>query len=357
MKRTAFAVASAAVLILPLLLALGGCSSRSGEVDIESSVIGIMETRGTEKTSRIIFYDENLDETGYLDLPYATFGGIFYNPLISQGSLYAIPQGEHDKKDGNMAVRIDLSALAVEEYRIDQPAMNAIATNNEYIWTCNTFNRESFINRCSMESGDVLSVAVPEEFVMNILWKDDTLYAFSKSMETSDVSVSLYDMDLNFMERIDIADENLSVYRTAVHEDLIYFCGMGADEAAGYEGKIGVLDTRDKTVDYVNLNERYPSSIAFHGNTLLVSHYDPFQGSETDSPFSIIDLETGSVKHYELGHPVEQIAVAGDTLFVLSGGTVFRYQIDGMQLVDSAEIKMMPGDFSYISGMFVMPQP
>lgn len=357
MKRTAFATAAAAVLILLSLLALGGCSSQSEEVDIESSVIGIMETRGTEKTSRIIFYNENLNETGHLDLPYATFGGIFYNPLISQGFLYAIPQGEHDKKDGNMTVRIDLSTLAVEEYRIDQPAMNAIATNNEYIWTCNTLNRESFINRCSMEDGDVLSIAIPEEFVMNILWKDGTLYAFSKSMETGNVSISLYDIDLNFMERIDIADESLSVYRTAVHENLIYFCGMGADEAAGYEGKIGVLDTRNKTVDYVNLDGRYPSSIAFHGNTLLVSHYDPFQGSETDSPFSTIDLETGIVEHYELGHPVEQITVTDDTLFVLGGTTVFRYQIDGMQLVGSTEIKMMPGDFSYISGMFVMPQP
>lgn len=113
-------------LVAPALIAfffmLPGCSAPD-PVDIENSAVAVMETRGTERTSRIVFYNENLEETGHLDLPYATFGGIFYNPLVSEGFLYAIPQGEYDKKDGNMAVRIDLATLSVDEYRIEQPAM------------------------------------------------------------------------------------------------------------------------------------------------------------------------------------------------------------------------------------------
>lgn len=348
--------ACVAVVALFLAVVLAGCSSQSESVDIDNSVIGVMQTRGTEKTSRIVFYSESLEETGRLDLPYATFGGIFYNPLVSQRFLYAIPQGEYNKKDGNMAVRISLDTLGVEEYRISQPAMNAIATNGEYIWTCNTLNGESFINRCRMEDGDVVSVSIPGEFAMNILWEGDTLYAFVKSMETRDVSVRLYDVDLNHTGSIDITDENLSVYRTATYGDFVYFCGLGADEEAGYEGKLGVLDTRNKTVDYINLGGKYPSSVAFHDDRLFISHYDPFQGSETDSPFSVVDLRTGAIESYELGHSVEQIVIENDTLFILSGAKVLSYQVDGMRLVGSVDIESMTGDFSYISGMFAMPQ-
>lgn len=280
---------------------------------------------------------------------------MFYNPLVSEGFLYAIPQGEHGKKDGNMAVRIDLATLSVDEYRIEQPAMNAIATNGETVWTCNTFNRESFINRCAMADGSVSSISVPNEFIMNILWKNGTLYAFSKSMSTNDISVYCYDDRLNLIERIEIADKNLSVYRTAVHEDLVYFCGIGADEDAGHEGTIGVLDTRSNTIEYMDLGGQYPSSIAFFHGKLFVSHYDPFQQSETNSPFSVVDLETESIERFDLGHPVEQIAIRNDSLFILGGTTVYRYDPDTMQCIESAEVPMMPGDLSYISGMFAMP--
>lgn len=353
MKNHAFSFA--AIVTFLLLLTVAGCVPQQEGVDIENSAIGIMETRGTEKTSRVIFYDQDLNETGSLDLPYATFGGIFYNPLVLQGYLYAIPQGEYDRKNGNMAVRIDLSTLAVDEYRIEQPAMNAIAANGEYIWTCNTINRESFINRCRVEDGSVTSVSVPEEFIMNILWKGDMLYAFGKSMDAADVSVFCYDTDLNLIEKIGIADENLSVYRTAIYENLVYFCGMGADESAGYEGKVGILDTLNSTISFLDLDGKYPSSIAFYHDRLLVSHYDPFKESETDSPFSIIDLKTGDIKHFELDHPVEQIVVKGNDLFVLGGTKIYRYQLENMQLINSVEIEPMSGDFSYISGMFAMP--
>lgn len=352
MKNAAFTFV--ATIALSFVFAITGCSPIEENNNVENSAIGIMETRGTEKTSRIVFYDEKLNETGSLNLPYATFGGIFYNPLISQGFLYAIPQGEYDKKDGNMAVRVNLSTLSVEEYQINQPAMNAITTDSEHIWTCNTLNSESFINRCSIKDGSITSISIPKEFIMNILWKDDTLYAFGKSMETDDISIYCYDVDFNFIERIDITDKNLSVYRTAIHGDFVYFCGMGASEDAGYEGKIGVLDTRSNTVDYLDLNGKYPSSIAFYDDKLFISHYDPFQNSKTNSPFSIMDLETGYVEHFELGHPVEQIAIKDGSLFALGDTKIYRYATSNMQLINNAEIKMMPGDFSYISGMFAM---
>lgn len=344
-------------LALALTAALfAGCASDQESVDIENSAIGVMQTRGTEETSRIVFYDENLEKTGALSLAYATFGGPFYNPLVSQGRLHAIPQGLYDRKDGNKAVAIDLASLAVEEYPIEQPGMNSIATNDVYIWTCNTFNRESFLNRCRMEDGEVESLSIPEEFIMSILWHEDSLYAFAKSMTTNDVSVYRYDIDFNLVSHVDIADRNLSVYRTAAHEDLIYFCGLGADESAGYAGKIGVFDTQANTVGTIDIDGKYPSSIAFHDGRLFVSHYDPFQGSETESPFSVIDLETGAVDRYELGHPVEQIVIRDDSLFVLGGTVLYRYRAADMQLEESTDIEMMPGDFSYLSGLFAMPE-
>ena len=61
MRQPHIALIGSLALALALTAALfAGCASDQESVDIENSAIGVMQTRGTEETSRIVFYDENL---------------------------------------------------------------------------------------------------------------------------------------------------------------------------------------------------------------------------------------------------------------------------------------------------------
>ena len=57
-----------------------------------SRSIGIIETRGTDETSRIVFYDGELNEVAQLPLRYANLGDVFHNPLVYQAVFCYSPR-------------------------------------------------------------------------------------------------------------------------------------------------------------------------------------------------------------------------------------------------------------------------
>lgn len=74
------------------VIGLYGCASDGERVAPVDASIGIIETRGTDETSRIVFYDGELNEVAQLSLRYANLGDVFHNPLVYQGSLLLFPK-------------------------------------------------------------------------------------------------------------------------------------------------------------------------------------------------------------------------------------------------------------------------
>ena len=74
------------------VIGLYGCASDGERVAPVDASIGIIETRGTDETSRIVFYDGELNELAQLPLRYANLGDVFHNPLVYQGSLLLFPK-------------------------------------------------------------------------------------------------------------------------------------------------------------------------------------------------------------------------------------------------------------------------
>ncbi len=96
-----------------LILLLNNCNRlESQQKDILGNAqIGVIETSGSMATSRIAFYDAELNEKESLKLKYATVGDMFCNPVVYKGKLYVIPQGYDIKADEKKVLEVDLSNL------------------------------------------------------------------------------------------------------------------------------------------------------------------------------------------------------------------------------------------------------
>lgn len=138
------------------VIGLYGCASDGERVAPVDASIGIIETRGTDETSRIVFYDGELNEVAQLSLRYANLGDVFHNPLVYQGSLFVIPQGRSKVRDGEAVLQVDVASLASKTHAIGRSGMNDVAVNDEYVFTCDS----SCINRCRIDNGDVSKIAI-----------------------------------------------------------------------------------------------------------------------------------------------------------------------------------------------------
>lgn len=102
--------------------------------------IGIIETKGTTKDSRIVFYDANMQNNYISQLDYATVNSIF---MI--------------------------------------------------------------------------------QWLLNIVWAQGCLYAFSSSLEHETSSLVWFDIDLNTLDIVNTSEFGSGVYRTLIYQGCIYF--------------------------------------------------------------------------------------------------------------------------------------
>ena len=330
------------------VIGLYGCASDGERVAPVDASIGIIETRGTDETSRIVFYDGELNEVAQLSLRYANLGDVFHNPLVYQGSLFVIPQGRSKVRDGEAVLQVDVASLASKTHAIGRSGMNYVAVNDEYVFTCDS----SCINRCRIDNGDVSKIAIEGVYVSKIVWCEDSLYAFALSLDDDSSMIYCYDEDLALKESIDCSTYDSNAYRVAdayravVHEGKIYFCSVGL-----VERQIGVLDTGGNTLSFIPLSKGGPSSVAIADGKLYIAHYNVVQGQD-DSALSIVDLETGAIEEHAFEHEAMQMVVTEGSIYVLGDWAIYQYDAESVELIGSKPIDKMPGSYSYLSGLF-----
>lgn len=336
---------------IPILLLVGamlfavigfnGCISEDKRALSANASIGIIETRGTDETSRIILYDSELNEVAELPLRYANLGGIFYDPLVYGGSLFTIPQGKYKIKNDATVLQVDVESLATKTHAFKQTTMNDVAVSDAYIFTCGS----SSIQRCRMDNGDVSSVSIEGMYVSKLIWCEGSLYAFGMSIDGSSMILH-YDENLVLQESIDCSNDYSNVYRAVVHEDKIYFCSV---DLAGKQ--IGVLDTKDNTLTSIQLNKGGSSSVAIADGKLYVAHYNVVQGQD-GSALSVVDLKTGSIEEHAFDHGALQMTITEGSIYLLADWAIYRYDAENVEFIGSVAIEKMPGSYSYLSGLF-----
>ncbi len=330
------------VLILPLCASLAGCSYGKG-------AIGVLETSGDDSSSRIAFYNSDLQRVHEMPLGESGLNSLFYDPVVLGGVLYVIPQGSAASKDARKVIGIDLSTLAISEYGIQKPAMNSVAASDEFVYTCNTLNGTSSINRCDKRSGEIESVDIEGVYVSYILVEGKSLYAFLSYLDESGSAIYQYDLDLNRCSEIDISDFGSGVYRSQSDGQMLYFTTLVAsDGSAG--GCLAGLDMESGNLSRVDVPEN-PLCVKEHEGRLYVSHGKLVEGCN-ESGLSVIDTVSGEIETYHFDHGIDQMLVNSEGLYILSGRRLYRYQTEDISLIYSTALEPVGSKYHYVSGFF-----
>lgn len=336
------------------LLFLAGCGTEKKNFTGKDYSIGIIETNAKTEKSRLIFYDRELEEAGEKSLSYAGVGNIFYNPSIYEDELYIIPQGRFDSKDEKKVLKINLDNLDENTYEIDQLAMNSVCANGKYIYTCNTLNGDSYINRCKKETNEAADIKLTQIYISKLLCNNDKVFAFGTKKDDKQMRAFLYEFDKDLKEigTYEITEFGVSHYKAILAEDDIYFSNS-VDSEDNVNNTITVFSTQTHSFHSMALENSCPLDLAVYHNFLIISHYDLVR--KLGGGISIYDTLTKEVKYIPLNHGAEQMAVSGDDIYILADKKLYKYHIENFDIIPekNVDVKITNRD-NYLSGLFTI---
>lgn len=332
-----------AALCLFCLIFNVGCSLNRNEFH-ESSNIGIIETKNDSEESRLIIYDAELNKADEWNIAGKSLNSIFYNPVMYGGYLYLVP------KTSKEVLAVDLKSQVVSSCFIGQPAINAVAANSEYLYTCNTLNATSFITRYCFNTKQTVTVELNNLYTSFLLVSDDKIYAFSSSLDNEHSQIDCFDEDLNLLETLDSTSLGMGVYQAVEYEENIYFTCLYAPEHNN-TSMLGLLKTDSRKLEQIELTVENPFGVVRDQETLAVSHYDVVDRPD-ESFVTLIDLNTADKTTHFLNHGAEQMTLVDKKLYVLSKGALYCYEIDDWVLAKKIDLAPMDNEFSYITGIF-----
>ncbi len=338
------------------IITFSGCNSNNHEaIDTDKISIGIIETRGNIEKSRILFLDDELNEIGSLPLDYASVGEPFEKPLVIDNTLYVIPQGLSTRQDAKTALEIDLSNLDIKKHSIDQISLHGIAADKENVYTANNLNGINHISKCNKTSGEVETLDFDSDYIPYLFCSNDKLYAFCQQITDNGFDGShiyVYDNNFNLVKKIDTTECGSGQYKAIEYNGNIYFANMSNAKDDGPGNTVGVINTTDYSLESIKLTQDYPLDVQVYNNKLYITHYNLVQ--HLGGGLTVYDLETKEQTYTDFNHGAEQMSIANDKMYVLSDRTLYVYDMNTMELVNSTDISPMDNDYSYLSGLFVL---
>ncbi len=344
------------LVLITSLVCFTGCKDNSYKnIDTDKIAVGIIETRGNIEKSRILFLDNELNELGSLPLDYASVGESFEKPLVIDNTLYIIPQGYDTKLDEKTVLEINLGNLDIKKHFIDQIAMYGIAADNENIYTANNLNAVYHISKCNKTSGGVETLDFTSEHITKLFCSNDKLYAFIEPITENGhygSYIYIFDDSLKLVKKIDTTECGTGQFKVIEYNDKIYFANKSNVKADGPGNTVGVLNTTDYSLEVIKLNQNYPLDLQIYNNKLYVVHCDNV--NKLNGGLTVYDLETKEQEYTDFNHGAEQMSIANDKMYVLSDRTLYVYDMNTMELVNSTDISPMDNNYSYLSGLFVL---
>lgn len=343
--------------ILSLLLALAFIASltacnQNGNADNkipENFSIGVIRTIGNKNSSDILYFNDDLEQTGSTHYKYATMGELFYPPVIYDGSVYIVPQGQANKKDEKTVLQLDLETLEQQEYPLDQIAIYGLSVNSSAIYAANNINGKSYVNRIDRLDKTVKTIECDNVYVSATCIFNDVLYAFSYLWENDVLKSTLHCIDpatMTEVKQIDISDLGCNIRSVVGVDDILYFA-ISTDPQDNFNNVMGAYDTTTGEITTIE----FPQDI-FHllnvGDKLYVTHGNLVTGVGTF--LSVYDIASGDIATYDLGICPGQIAVCGEALYVMGQYQIAKYDLLTME--KQAQIEIPLEDGYYLSGIF-----
>ena len=341
--------------LIPLLafcmLLFSGCvqNTRNSYDVPDNYSVGIIRTNGSRNSSDILYFDANLSQRGSIHYDYATMGELFYPPVIYDGSLYIVPQGQANKKDEKTILRQDLDTFEQNEYYLDQIAIYGLSVDASAIFAANNINQQSFINRIDRGDATVKTVTYANSYISIVYSYQDKLYAFSSQSTPSGKNETLHCLDpitLEELKRIDISEFGCDVYSVTGVGDTLYFAPMVTSQDT-FNQIVCAYDISTEEISTI----KFPDDV-FHllnmDDKLYVTHGNLVTGEGTT--LSVYEISTGKIDTYDLGVWIGQIAINDDYLYLMGTGRIAKYDLHTMKKEMETEIPLENGD--YLSGIF-----
>lgn len=346
MKKTLYTFALSIAVVLALFLT--GCSFQKDTLP-DNYAVGIIRTVGNKNRSDILYFNENLEQTGVTHYKYATMGGVFYKPVVFDGSLYVVPQGMANKKDLGIVFRQDLTTFEQEEFTVDQLAINGISVDQSAVYTVNTLNGNSIISKVNKKDGSIETLTYEGIYIPIVYVYNDVLYAFSEQHLDTKIESTLYCINpenLSEINKMDISHLGTTIYSVVGIEDMLYFAPKTTDkdELNHIVGTYNISDGKTGSIE-CGVSAQHLLQV---DDKLYITHGDVVNGE--GSTISIYEINTGEIASYDLGMWPGQIAVYNDSLYVMGEDKIAKF--DTQTMAKQAEVNVSLDTGYYLSGIF-----
>ena len=338
-------------LALCCLLLLSGCGGDAAPAGAppEDYAVGVLRTSGSVERSEILYFDAHLNQTGAFSLPYASVGDTFHAPVVFDGGVYFVPQGQANRRNQRLILRQDLETLDLRAYPLDQIAIYGLSATEEAVYAVSNLNGQSFVSRIDQADGTVTTAVFDGAYVSAVYAWGDALYVFSDRDGGPARRSTLHRLDPDTLTETGAADLSAlggGVYSAAGAGEKLYFAPVEGPDG-GFAGSIGVYRPDTGELTAIELDQT-----AFHllcdGERLYATHGNLVTGEGT--ALSVYDLETGERAVCDLGMWPAQIALSGGALYVMGADRVAKF--DRHTLRKLAETVLPAEEGYYLSGIF-----
>jgi len=334
-------------LSLCCVVSLAACS-QSDELP-EDYAIGVIRTIGNKDSSDILYFNEDLGQTGSTHYKYATMGELFYPPVVHDGAVYIVPQGQANRKDEKTILQLNLETLEQQQFPLDQIAIYGINVNSSAIYAANNINNKSYVSRIDRLDKSVKTIEYENVYVSTAYIFNDMLYAFSSTWDNDALQSTLHCIDpatMTEVTQIDISALGCGIRSVVGVDDILYFA-ISTDPQDNFNHVVGAYDTATGEITTIEFSQD-----VFHllnmGGKLYVTHGNLVTGAGTS--LSVYDIASGDIATYDLGLCPGQIAVHGEALYVMGQNQLAKYDLQTLE--KQAEIEIPLNDGYYLSGLF-----
>lgn len=343
--------------------------NRGDPLPLSDSAIGVVETKSNMAQSRMVFYDDSLNEIGSLPFQEAQMEQVWGNVSQVGDAVYLAPFGDFKTGAGHEVLEISLANGTTTRHDVGESVLAGCAATDRFAFAYNNLNGAASLIRCDKQTGETKKIEIPEDIITNVTCTEGKVWAFadrevsSASPDPSSTNVEeqgmlyCYDNDLNLLDTFDLSTFGSGIYRTLVKDNRIFFTRVG-----GSEGKttstLGVFDTATGKLATVSLDHAYANGLALDGNKLYISYCDVIADRSSAYAISVYDLNDGSLNTHEVPLAPVEIAVSRGKLYVLDS---FNRQLAVLdpatcEVLHTVEVSSMDNDYSYLGNLIPMPE-
>lgn len=343
-------------LILLALFFLNACSPKVDETIVlnnnEEIKIGVVKTTSTDYKSSISWYDKDLVKLSDQNLKYSMLGSSFNNPIYSGDEIYLLTEGLGNSRDAKKAISINKDKFQVKEYPVKNEAINSIAVSENYIYTINTLNSNTHIERVNKDDFGSKEIIIDNEYVTGLTAVGDKLYVFaSKNLgQMQEFYLYVYNEELEIIDKKDITEYGTAQYKFMQDEDYLYV-GVTYTNKDSPASLILKISIKTNGIEEIDIKEKSPNDILKYKEKILITNYELV--TNQGDKITVLNSDSKEMETIELNTKTELSGIMGEILVIANQEKLSLYDIENnFELIKQIDIEK--DDDSYISSLIIL---